>query len=95
MIESGGEMSFACLLDASVGTFGSQPLLPAHLAFQKLQQHPQAKKKLSKMRVEVSEFSGALNIFETTLEDMKFFSKLLNNDECSYVDVLRLSSFYY
>ena len=94
--------SFSFALNPSGGNaFGSKSskgeveLSPAQKAVKKLEQHPQAKERLSSMRVEVSSLSGSLNIFDTTIEDMKFFSEILGNEDCSYTTFLRLSSFYY
>lgn len=88
-------MSLAVLLNPDLDTFEHDCPAPAELAFKKLKEHSEAKKKLSKMRVEISPFSGTLNIFDTTVEDMKFFSKILGNEDYAYVPFLRLSSFYY
>lgn len=50
---------------------------------------------LNQMEVRISIFTGTLNIYNSTFDDLKYFAKLLNNDEYTYDSVFKLTSFYY
>jgi|SRR5690606_27028446 len=68
---------------------------PAQLALDKLNNNPDAKKRLASMRVEISKFTGTLNIFDSKIEDLKYFAQILDNEDYSYDPLFGLTSFYY
>jgi hypothetical protein len=76
-------------------TVGIENQSPAHEAIMKLKENQKAKDMLKDMKVEVSALSGCLNIFNSTREDMMFFSEILGNPNCTYMGFIKLSSFYY
>lgn len=80
------------ILDTSLS--GMNPS-PAYKALQILKNDAEAAKRLAEMDVRISEFTGTLNIFQSTIDDLKYFAKILNNEEYSYDPAFKLTSFYY
>lgn len=68
---------------------------PAEEALATLEKNSEAKKRLAKMKVQISIFTGTLNIFNSTKDDLFFFSEIINNKEYTYDPIMQLSSFYY
>lgn len=68
---------------------------PAKEALTTLQNNSEAKQRLANMQVQISRFTGTLNIFNSTKDDLIFFSEIINNSEYTYDPIMRLSSFYY
>lgn len=64
-------------------------------AIETLKNDKKAAELLTKMEIRVSKFSGALNIYNSTFDDLQYFAKVLNNQEYTYDPVFKMTSFYY